>query len=254
MFHTGASFFVLDLPDYIPVYNSNLCGFPVIYAPGSRKGGILLDGFKFEQVCARRLRRNGYRHVTVTQESGDQGLDIIAWRRGKKYGIQCKYYSHPVGNKAVQEAHAGASFYDCEVAVVMTNTTFTRQAEELAQRTSVKLWPNNHVDKRFWTLLTEWTGLLCLFLGLAALAAGHFLNLTSFPIDDRLAMLTAAGGLVCIFGAHFRIPAAGAAILLGTAAVLISSSFGINWYHQHFAVLLFLPAAIALVGVFRNRG
>ena len=78
-----------------------------------------MDGYQFEYQCAEILKRNGFSRVQVTQSSGDQGVDIIAHKHRKKYGIQCKYYSYPVGNKAVQEAYAGANFYDCDRAMVM---------------------------------------------------------------------------------------------------------------------------------------
>ena len=76
------------------------------------------DGFEFEHRCAAFLKTKGYRKVSVTPPSGDQGIDVIAYKSGVKYGIQCKYYSAPVGNKAVQEAYSGARFYDCDRAVV----------------------------------------------------------------------------------------------------------------------------------------
>lgn len=98
-----------------------------------------MDGHEYEYACAQYLKRNGFTKVQVTKASGDQGIDIIA-TKGKKYGIQCKYYSGAVGNKAVQEAYAGSKFYGCDVAVVMTNNTFTKSAKELAEKLSVELW------------------------------------------------------------------------------------------------------------------
>ena len=80
------------------------------------------------------LKRKHFSKIEVTKSSGDQGVDIIAYKHRKKYGIQCKYYTYPVGNKAVQEAYAGANFYDCDKVIVMTNTTFTRSAIELAEK------------------------------------------------------------------------------------------------------------------------
>lgn len=66
-----------------------------------------------------------------------RALIFLQQKNGLKYGIQCKYYSHPVGNKAIQEAYAGADFYDCDAAMVMTNNTFTRAARELAEKLEV---------------------------------------------------------------------------------------------------------------------
>ena len=76
------------------------------------------------------------------QKSGDQGVDIIAYKRFSKYAVQCKYYSYPVGNKAVQEVYAGGKYYDCDRCIVMTNGTFTKAAISAANKLDVKLWDN----------------------------------------------------------------------------------------------------------------
>lgn len=102
-----------------------------------------MSGIDYEKACAESLRKMGYTDIELTKTSGDQGIDIIAWKDGLKYGIQCKHYEGSVSNKAVQEASAGAKYYDCDVAVVMTNSVFTRSAEELAHKIGVKLWSNN---------------------------------------------------------------------------------------------------------------
>lgn len=98
-----------------------------------------MDGHQYEHRCAAYLKSIGYTNVTVTPGSGDQGIDILANKAGEKYGIQCKYYEGSVGNKAVQEAFAGSKFYDCDQAMVITNSTFTRSAVELAQKLGVIL-------------------------------------------------------------------------------------------------------------------
>lgn len=104
-----------------------------------------MDGHDYEYYCAELLRRKGFSRVSVTRGSGDQGIDIIAYANKKKFGIQCKYYSKPVGNSAVQEACAGAMFYGCNVAAVMTNNGFTESAVELAAATGVLLWGNSTI-------------------------------------------------------------------------------------------------------------
>ena len=75
-----------------------------------------MDGHEYEYACAQYLKRNGFTKVQVTKASGDQGIDIIATKE-KKYGIQCKYYSGAVGNKAVQEAYAGSKFYGYSIMI-----------------------------------------------------------------------------------------------------------------------------------------
>lgn len=105
----------------------------------------IISGQQYERMCAKKLKKHGFSNIRVTKGSGDQGIDIIAHMNGKKYGIQCKYYSFPVGNHAVQEAYAGAKYHDCNVAVVMTNSSFTKSAIELAKKTDVLLWDNGHI-------------------------------------------------------------------------------------------------------------
>ena len=104
-----------------------------------------MDGYQYEHHCAKLLKQRGFRDVTVTKSSGDQGIDVIAYNENVKYGIQCKYYSYPVGNQAVQQAYAGAKFYDCNIAVVMTNSTFTEPAKELAKKLGVQLWEKSYI-------------------------------------------------------------------------------------------------------------
>lgn len=102
-----------------------------------------MEGHDFEQFCASILSKNGFYNISTTPASNDQGIDILATKDDVRYGIQCKRYSSDIGNHAVQEAYAGARFYDCHVAVVFTNRYFTRSAKELAQKNHVLLWDRN---------------------------------------------------------------------------------------------------------------
>ena len=105
-----------------------------------------MEGHDFEYFCADILRQNGYINVDVTRGSGDQGIDILAEKDGIKYGIQCKCYSSDIGNKAVQEAFSGKTFYGCHVAVVLTNRHFTKSAKELADSNHVLLWDREKLE------------------------------------------------------------------------------------------------------------
>lgn len=106
-----------------------------------------MEGHDFEYYCADLLKNNGFYNVSVTQGSGDQGIDVLAEKGGVKYGIQCKCYSKDIGNKAVQEAFAGKTFYHCHVAAVLTNRYFTRSAKELASINQVLLWDRDQLEK-----------------------------------------------------------------------------------------------------------
>lgn len=99
-----------------------------------------MSGWDFERYCAGCLLKKGFSKAEVTSGSGDHGVDIIAEQNGIRFGIQCKLYQGQIPNKAVQEAYTGASYYDCDVAVIMSNSELTKQAKDEAQKLRVKFW------------------------------------------------------------------------------------------------------------------
>lgn len=105
-----------------------------------------MDGHEFEYYCADILRKNGFKDVSVTPGSGDQGVDVLATKDGIKYAIQCKNYASPLGNTPVQEVNAGKVYYNCHVGVVMTNSVFTPGAVQLAEATGVLLWDGSKLE------------------------------------------------------------------------------------------------------------
>lgn len=102
-----------------------------------------MSGLDFEAWCANLLSKNGFSNVYVTPRSGDQGVDIIAWKKHEKYAIQCKRYSKAVGNKPIQEVYTGKTIYGCSRAIVITNNYFTPGAVKAAKATNVELWDRN---------------------------------------------------------------------------------------------------------------
>mgnify|MGYP004606660523 CR=1 FL=1 len=99
-----------------------------------------MSGWDFERYCADCLLKKGFTKAEVTSGSGDHGVDIIAEQNGIRFGIQCKLYQGQIPNKAVQEAYTGASYYDCDVAVIMSNSELTKQGQEEARKLRVKFW------------------------------------------------------------------------------------------------------------------
>jgi restriction system protein len=97
-----------------------------------------MSPLEFEQFCAAILSRGGW-NTTLTPGSGDQGADIVARRNGECLIVQCKLYSGPVGNKAVQEAHTAMVHVGGTRAAVVSNAEFTPQAQQLANTTGTEL-------------------------------------------------------------------------------------------------------------------
>ena len=104
-----------------------------------------MEGHAFEYWCADLLAKNGFINVSVTQGSGDQGVDILAEKDNVRYAIQCKCYHSDLGNTPVQEVFAGKEFYNCQVGAVMTNRHFTAGARQLADKTLVMLWDREKI-------------------------------------------------------------------------------------------------------------
>lgn len=97
-----------------------------------------MDGVEFENYCANLLDKAGWRTET-TKTSGDQGVDILARIDDLSVVIQCKRFSSPVGNSAVQEIFAGKEFEDADYAAVVTNNSYTNSAKQLAAKNQVLL-------------------------------------------------------------------------------------------------------------------
>lgn len=92
----------------------------------------------YELLVADKLTDLGW-NARATGATGDQGIDVIATKHGAKLVVQCKLYSQPVGNDAVQEVIAGREFEQASYAAVVSNTEFTRAARQLAASARVLL-------------------------------------------------------------------------------------------------------------------
>lgn len=99
----------------------------------------LMEGPEFEEFCAYLLKRNGFKRISLTKWSGDQGIDVIGTKKKETVGFQCKRYTGFVGNKAVQEVWAGQNFYKLDHSAVITNSEFSPSARELAEQLDIML-------------------------------------------------------------------------------------------------------------------
>ena len=100
----------------------------------------------FEIHCANLLSKQGWKCKT-TKLSGDQGADVIAIKNGNTLVVQCKLYSTTVGNDAVQQIIAARTYYRADYAVVITNSTYTKSAKDLATTACVVLLNHSEVDE-----------------------------------------------------------------------------------------------------------
>lgn len=90
-----------------------------------------MSGLEFEKYIRFLLIDHGYRDVRLT-EKNDLGIDIIAKKDADTWGIQVKRYGKPVRLEAVRQVVTALRYYNCNKAMVVTNSTYTRQAKEIA--------------------------------------------------------------------------------------------------------------------------
>lgn len=107
------------------------------------KSGIkeidMMSGYEFEEYLKALFKRLGYKAV-VTKKSGDYGADLVL-KGGKRIVVQAKRYrkKNNVGINAVREVYGAKAYYEADEAWVVTNSYYTRQANELARKCEVKL-------------------------------------------------------------------------------------------------------------------
>ena len=113
-----------------------------------------LSGEEFEDYCVSILNQHGW-DARITQSTGDQGIDIIGEINGVTAVFQCKRYLQPVGNSAVQEVIAGKNFAKAQIAAVITNSTFTKSARQLAQAANIYLLHHTELEEFTEILFSE---------------------------------------------------------------------------------------------------
>lgn len=106
-----------------------------------------MDPLEFEVYVAKLLKHRGFSNVRLT-ERYDYGVDIVAEKDGVRWGVQVKRYSNIVKAEAVRQVVTALIRYKCTRAMVVTNSTFSRPAKELAADNNCML-----VDR---DILSEW--------------------------------------------------------------------------------------------------
>ena len=104
------------------------------------------SGSDFEFLVKQTLEATGW-VVRHNGRSGDQGADLIANRSDVMVVVQCKYFSAPVGNSAVQEAYSAQRYCGANYAAVVSNATFTQSARQLADACDVILLHPTELSK-----------------------------------------------------------------------------------------------------------
>ena len=112
------------------------------------KSGILdvdkMTGLEFEHYLKVLFEKLGYQ-VVVTPYVAEFGADLIIVKDNIKTAIQAKRYHGKIGIEAIQQVVAAKARYQCQRAMVVTNSNFTQAAWKLAQDNHVTLWWRNRL-------------------------------------------------------------------------------------------------------------
>ena len=105
---------------------------------------ISLSGTRFEQELGNLYSQLGY-EVESTPTSGDEGVDIILRKDGKKTVVQCKAHKTPVGPAIVRELYGSMVAYGAENSILACTGGFTRGVRAFAKGKPIELVSINEI-------------------------------------------------------------------------------------------------------------
>lgn len=96
---------------------------------------------EFEDFIAKVFQDKGY-YVEQTNYSGDYGADLIITKENIKTAVQIKRYkkTNKVGVQDINQIIGAKSYYNCDRALILTTSSYSKQGENLAKETSVEYW------------------------------------------------------------------------------------------------------------------
>lgn len=99
----------------------------------------IMEGYEFENYLKTLFFYAGFGAET-TKKAKDYGADIILTDENRnKIVVQAKRYNKKVGVKSVQEIMGAMSHYKANEGMVVTNSTFSFEAETLAKDNNIRL-------------------------------------------------------------------------------------------------------------------
>ena len=149
--------FTESMPDHIKQH-AKMCDIDDLYGrfvnsvfsaevdTGSDFSSEITTGEDFE-IYIKRLLELKIPEATIetTPRTGDNGADLLVFANGYTIAIQAKFYTSNVGNSAVQEIFSAKSLYKADFAVVVTNSNYTKPAQDAASELQVVLATDNNI-------------------------------------------------------------------------------------------------------------
>ena len=107
---------------------------------------VNMSPLDYEIHCANAFSLAGW-STSMTPKTGDQGADVVIKHSDLTGVVQCKLYSQPVGNAAVQEVIAAREYYKASFAIVVSNAAYTTSARQLAAMANVVLLHHGEIKE-----------------------------------------------------------------------------------------------------------
>jgi restriction system protein len=108
----------------------------------------MLSGKDFESYLCVHFQKMGYK-VRRTPDTNDYGADLLLYKDSEKVVVQAKRYKNKVGVKAINEVLGALHYYNCNRAIVVTNSFYTQNAIKMANKCNVELWDRTTIKKLF---------------------------------------------------------------------------------------------------------
>ncbi|MEK2477121.1 restriction endonuclease [Streptomyces noursei] len=108
----------------------------------------VMSGTEFEELVAALCRRDGCTEVRRVGGSGDNGADVRGCLSdGRTMVIQCKRYapSRAIASREVRDLRGAQAHFEADVAIFVTTTRFSRQAEDFAVNNGILAIHRNHL-------------------------------------------------------------------------------------------------------------
>lgn len=103
-------------------------------------------GTQFELYLTELFKKLGYKTLH-NGKAGDQGADLILKKGNYIYAVQAKFYTDKLSNTPIQEIVGALKYYNANQGVVITNSTFTKGAQDLAKANNVILIDGTNLKK-----------------------------------------------------------------------------------------------------------
>lgn len=97
-----------------------------------------LKGTKFERALARLYTKMGY-SVSQTKGSGDEGIDLILSKEGKKTAVQCKGHKKSIGVSAVRDLYGAMMHFGADSAILACPAGFTKGVRKFVINKPIQL-------------------------------------------------------------------------------------------------------------------